>query len=128
MDEPVRVATGPSAVNDFVLRVGIAIAAGEGLALLWVLVRRGFGAHDLVPFALWSLPFGLWMGVLARAFRDVVQRPYGLPRLASVAALGLAGALAWTMVVTWLFGPWVMAFNVPVAWLWACAGIAALVP
>ena len=110
------------------MRAAVAVAVGEGLALLSVLVRRGIGAHDLIPFALWSLPFGLWMALLARGFRDVVHRPYGLPRIAAVSALGLAGALAWTMAVTTFFGPWIAAFNLPVAWLWVLAGIAALMP
>jgi hypothetical protein len=106
----------------------VAFAAGEVLAVLWVLLRRGFGAHDLVPFALGSFPFGFWMAAVSRAFRDVVGRPHGLPRLGAVGALGLAGALTWTVVVTWLFGPWMAAFNIPAAWIWALAGIASLVP
>jgi hypothetical protein len=115
-------------LSELALRVAVAGAASEGLAILWVCVRRGYGAPDLLPFALWSLLFGLWMGACARAFRDVIRRPYGLPRTGAVSALGLACALAWTMIVIWVFGPWVTALNLPASWLWACAGIAALLP
>jgi len=114
-------------VNELALRVAVAAATSEGLAILCVCVRRGFGAPDLLPFALWSLLFGFWVGAWARLFRDVVRRPRGLPRTGAVAALGLAGALVWTMVVTWMFGPWVTALNLPAAWLWAGAAIAALI-
>jgi hypothetical protein len=128
MQRPPAAASTRGDLDELALRVAVAAATSEGLAILWVCIRRGFGAPDLPAFALWSLLFGLWMGAWARAFRDVVRRPYGLPRTGAVAALGLAGALVWTMVVTWVFGPWVTALNLPAAWLWACSGIAALVP
>jgi hypothetical protein len=114
--------------NEFVVRAGVALAASVGAAVICVVLRRGFGAYDLVPFAFGSLPFGVWMAGVARVFRDVVHRPHGLTRLGATAALGLIGALVWTVVVTWLFGPWVAGFDLPVAWLWAVAGIAALMP
>ena len=127
-DPPTDASGGGGSPVELWLRAAVAVAAGVGLAVLWVLIRRGAGAYALIPFALWCLPFGAWMAALARAFRDVVHRPHGLRRTTAVAALGLAGALVWTVAVTWLFGPWVAAFNIPAAWLWACAGIAALMP
>ena len=114
--------------NEFVVRAAVALAASVAVAVLCLLIRRGFGAYDLVPFALGSLPFGAWMGLVAHLFRDVVHRPHGLARLGAVAAIGAIGALVWTVAVTWLFGPWVAGFDLPVAWLWALAGIASLVP
>src|SRR5262245_31002755 len=117
MQPPAADASPHQGLNELALRVAVAAAASEGLAIVYVCIRRGFGAPDLLPFALWSVLFGLWMGAWARAFRDVIRRPHGWPRTGAVAALGLAGALAWTMAVTWVFGPRVTALNLPAAWL-----------
>jgi hypothetical protein len=116
------------AVNDAVLRVAVATVTGVALAVAWVLARRGFGLYDLAPFAFWTMLFGAWMAWVARRFRDVIERPPGWSRHAGVAAVGAVGALVWTMVVFWTFGPWMMSFNLPIGALWAVAGIVTMLP
>jgi hypothetical protein len=115
-----------NALDELIVRSVVAFGVSEGLAIVWVMGRRGFGIHDLVPFAAWCLLYGVVVACVGRLFSSTLSRAAGPRRWISGAALGLAVSVVWTVVVYWLLGPWVLAFSFPTAWIWAIGAIAAL--
>ncbi len=78
------------------------------------------GMHELVPFAVWSLPLGGLLALFAR--RPRFQR---LPEWVRGVASSLSGLLigvALTMAGWLLVGGWMLAWDFPVLFCWALAG------
>jgi hypothetical protein len=113
-------------LDELIVRSVVTFLVSEGLALLWVLLRRGFGLHDLLPFAVWCLLYGVVVGLAGRVFGSTLRRATGPRRWLASSALGVAVSVVWTVAVYTLLGPWVLAMSFPIAWFWAIAAIAAL--
>jgi hypothetical protein len=115
-----------NALDELIVRSMVAFGVSEGLAIVWVMGRRGFGIHDLVPFAAWCLLYGVVVAGVGCMFNSTLSRVSGPRRWISGAALGLAVSAVWTVVVYSLLGSWVLAFSFPTVWFWAIGAIAAL--
>jgi hypothetical protein len=101
--------------------VGAATAAlAVGLAAGFATIQRG-GTHELPGFALWCIPLGTVIGVLAQRPRFIRLPP--LARAAAAGATGLLAGLGLTLVGWLLIGGWMLAWDFPVLYCWSVAGV-----
>lgn len=95
------------------------------LAVCQVILERGFEAGDLIPFAFWSVLFGVGTAGVARALLLVVTPGLGLGfrhLLGTIA--GALAALGFLAFVAAVLGPWMGAFGFPILLYWAIGGAA----
>jgi len=89
--------------------------------------NRGYGAGDLLPFFIWTLPFAgviaLTKGKLTNSFRRLPV----LPGYALAAATGIGLGLLWTYIVAFFVGAWFSAFSFPVLTCWIIGGASGMI-
>lgn len=113
--------------TDWLLAPLVCLAASGLLAVAYVVSQGGFGAGDLTPALIWTVPLALMLAALARALRPLWRRLHPLLSWLLSSMLGLVLGFAWTLAVALLLGPWFGAFSIPVLFCWTGGGLSGLV-
>ena len=109
-----------------VISGAIAAIVPLGLATGQVVLNRGFEAGDLVPFGIWSAPFGVIVAVLSWLLVEITLDLPQQPRYVAGAVVGVGAGWAYTILVAVFLGLWMGAWGFPVLLYWAFGGIVAL--
>ncbi len=100
----------------------VCLAFSVLVAVAQVILNRGFGAGDLLPLFLWSLPFAVIIALGKKKLMDSL-RQLSLPlRYVLSVTVGIAGGVLWTYVVAFFLGAWFGAFSFPVLSCWIAGG------
>jgi hypothetical protein len=85
-------------------------------------MNEWFGAGDLMPMAVWSLPLAglVYLGV--RAASHALAARAALVRYAFLVLVGLLTGIAWTVLAGLLLGGMIHAFSFPVFICWTVGG------
>jgi hypothetical protein len=114
--------TTPAAVASGVVAAIIPVAA----AAVKVALDHGFEGRDLKPFTVWSGLFGLLMMAVSWLVVEITLDVRQPARYVVAAVVGPLTALAFTMFVLAVLGPWIGGFGFPILAFWALGGVAAL--
>jgi hypothetical protein len=99
---------------------------GSGLTAILLVARQGgFGAGDLLPFALWLVPMAVILALVARLSGQLLLR---LPRILGLVLALSAGflfGLLTSFVPVIFLGPWGLAFSFPLPSAMISGGMAA---
>jgi hypothetical protein len=99
-----------------------ALMAGAEVAF-----NGGFGASDILPFLIWTLPFAGVIALSKEKLTNSVRRLSILVRYAVAVAAGIAAGLLWTYIVAFFGGAWFGAFSFPILSCWVVGGASALI-
>src|SRR5687767_11672670 len=99
LDAPPTIAACTGGISTAV--VSWALAAGQ------VVLDRGFEARDLIPFALWSVVFGLGSAAVCRVLLALTGGLGLTTRHLIGVAAGVLGAFGYTLLVAAYLGPWI---------------------
>ncbi len=101
-------------------------ASAWGVAAAVVAANGGFGSGDLPAFALWSVPPALLLHPLTAGLALASARWHAGATFLAVGGVAAGFAVAWTQLVAFVLGPYVMAFSFPVAFCWLAGSIVGL--
>lgn len=97
------------------------------VAVMKIAVNGGFGASDLRPFILWTLPFAVVITSLKKGLISIFGRLSLIYRYVVASVLGIIGGTLWTYLVALSLGPWFGAFSFPVLICWIVGGASGMV-
>jgi hypothetical protein len=112
--------------------VAAVISGAAAAALPWVaavgqvVLNRGYEAGDLAPFGFWSALYGLGMVGVSWLLVEITLDLSPPTRYLIGTLIGLATALACTVLISVVLGPWMGGFGFPVLSFWALGGVVAL--
>lgn len=92
-----------------------------------VVINMGFGASDLLPFLVWSLPFAIVIALVKKGLMDILHQLSLLLRYIVAAVIGIIGGVLWTYIVAFFLGEWFGAFSFPVLPCWIASGASGLI-
>lgn len=111
----------------FLLPAAVCGAVSTLTAAATVVLNRGFGTGDLLPFLLWTLLFAAVIGFIKEKLTDLLPR-FSVPLKYAVAAIiGMAGGVLWTYIVAFFLGVWFGAFSFPVLPYWMAGGASGMI-
>jgi hypothetical protein len=97
------------------------VASGEAT------FNKDFGANDILPFLIWTLPFAGVIALTKGKLGDASRRLPILLRYAVAVAIGIATGVLWTYIVAFFLGAWFGAFSFPVLSCWIAGGVCGMI-
>jgi hypothetical protein len=105
----------------------VCLAVSMLLASAKVAIRGGFGASDLIPFLVWTIPLSL-VGALIRHGLDSLLRLQSAPLTYTLSGVaGIISGVLWTYLVALWLGPYFGAFSFEVLPCWIVGAASALI-
>ncbi|HEY9404528.1 MAG TPA: hypothetical protein VIQ24_17860 [Pyrinomonadaceae bacterium] len=92
-----------------------------------VVFNRNFGASDILPFLIWTLPFAGVIALTKGKLADASRRLPILLRYAVAVAVGIAAGVLWTYIVAFFLGAWFGAFSFLVLPCWIAGGASGMI-
>ena len=104
----------------------IAATVGVATVVFWLLVhleRPGWPSREYAAIAVWSVPLGFLVLLIARPLRSrLLARP--IARTIAGALAALLAAIVWTFLAVVLTGGYALAFDANPLWCWTLASLA----
>ena len=93
-------------------------APAWGVAAAVVAANGGSGSGDLPAFALWSVPPALLLHPLIAGLALASARWHAGATFLAAGGVAAGFSVAWTQLVAFVLGPYILAFSFPVAFCW----------
>lgn len=106
---------------------GVCVGVSMLMAVVKLVINRGFGASDIKTFFLWTIPLGIFIA-LVKKWLVSSFRPWRIPvKYLVLGITGVAAGALWTYVVAFLLGPYFGAFSFQVLTCWVVGATSGLI-
>lgn len=92
-----------------------------------VAIGRGFGASDIFPFFVWTIPFSIFIALMKNRLVSLVRRSSTRLKYFVMGIIGVSAGALWTYVVAFFLGPGFGAFSFQVMTCWIVGAASGLI-